>query len=134
MNALKYTDCESVSQKTTRNDKSKSSSIKMNRNTQRHQKQRLNSHIEQALEITFKITINGLLIFVAFSALNKLLPYHQSQQEKLAEINVEVEETQKRVNQLRERFNRNFDPSQSKKVMEKNTHKVDPNQRPVFFH
>lgn len=103
------------------------------RELQRVKKQIYNSNLEQALEITVKIIVNGLLTFVAFTALTKLLPYYQSQQKELAEINLEVRETEVRVKKLREKFERNFDPTLSKKVMERNTHKVDPNQQSIFF-
>ena len=132
MNALKYYQPVSDNQTIT-NIKRKPRKTAMNREVQRQQKQRRNSHIEQGIEVTIKIIINGLLTYVAFSALVKLIPYHQSQQEKLAEIREEVVETEVRVNKLREKFSRNFDPTQAQKVMQANTHKVDPHQRPIFF-
>ena len=131
MNALKYFE-PIPDHKTVRNIQQKSPRI-MKREVQRQRKKRLNSHIEQAMEVMLKITINGLFTFVAFSALMKLMPYHQSQQEELAEISQEVMETEKRVQKLRQNFSRNFDPTQTKKVMQANTHKVDPNQLPIFF-
>jgi hypothetical protein len=103
------------------------------REFQRRKKQKRNCDLERALELTLQIIINGCLSFVAFTALSKLLPYHLSQQQKLAEIRLEVEETETRVQKLRENFTGNFDPSQTKKVMEKNSYRVDPHQRPIFF-
>ena len=103
------------------------------REFQRQKKQRRNSNLKLGLELSIKIIINGLLSFVAFTALIKLLPCHISQQEKLAEIRLEVEETETRVKKLRESFTGNFDPRQTKKVMQKNSYRVDPHQRPIFF-
>ena len=103
------------------------------REFQRQKKQRRNSNLKLGLELSIKIIINGLLSFVAFTALIKLLPYHISQQQKLAEIRLEVEETEARVKKLRQSFTENFDPRQTKKVMQKNSHRVDPHQRPIFF-
>lgn len=112
---------------------SRNAPIAMERQVQRYKKIHRNSYIEQGFEVTIKIIINGLLTVVAFTTLTKLLPYYQSQQKELAKINHEVHETEVRVNKLRERFSRNFDSSQTKKIMEKNTYKVDPNKRPIIF-
>jgi cell division protein FtsB len=108
-------------------------SISLKRDAERRKKQRRNYNWELALEITAKIIVNGFFSFVAFTALNKLLTYHSSQQQKLAEIKFEVEVTEARVEKLKENFAGNFDPRQSKRVMQKNSHRVDPNQRPIFL-
>jgi hypothetical protein len=86
-----------------------------------------------AIELTIKIVVNILLSASALITLVKLLPYQFSQQTKLKEINIEVEETEQRVNQLRENFRRNFDPRQSKKVMQEQNPRVDPQQRRIIF-
>jgi cell division protein FtsB len=110
------------------------SPVILKRKMERQKKQRRNSNLEQAIETSVKIIINGLLTFVAFTTLTKLLPYHQSQQKKLAEIHQEVKETEARVSKLKEKFSGTFDSSQSKQVMQKNSHKIDPNQRRIFFY
>lgn len=86
-----------------------------------------------AMELTAKIIVNSLLSAAAIVTLVKLLPYQFSQQTKLKEVNIEVEEAEKRVNQLRENFRRNFDPQQSKKVMQEQSTRVDPQQRRIIF-
>jgi hypothetical protein len=86
-----------------------------------------------ATEITIKLAVNGLLSMIAIVTLVKLLPYQFSQQQKLREVAVEVQETEKRVNELKDNFSRNFDPHQSKKVMEEQSPRVEPNQRRIFW-
>lgn len=131
MNALEY--FEPISNNKNIQNSQLNPPIDIKRVVERQKKQKLNSNVEKAVEISVKIIINTLITFVAFTALNKLLPYHQSQQEKIAEITLEVQETEVRVNKLREKFDRNFDPAQTKRVIQRNTDKVDPNRRPIIF-
>jgi HAMP domain-containing protein len=86
-----------------------------------------------ALELTAKIIVNSLLSAAAVVTLIKLLPYQFSQQMKLNEVNTEVEEAERRVERLRENFRRSFDPQQSKKVMQEQSSRVDPQQRRIIF-
>ena len=84
-------------------------------------------------EISLKIFVNSVLSVVAVIALAKLIPYQLKQQAKQQEMNRETKEIESRVGQLRENFNRNFDPTQSRKIMQELSPKVDPNQRRIFF-
>ncbi|QSJ17793.1 hypothetical protein JYQ62_02650 [Nostoc sp. UHCC 0702] len=97
----------------------------------RHLRQR--SYRVMALETTGKIAVNFAISAVAVSALMQLLPYHWSQQEKLREIRTEVKLMQGRVNILQAEFSRNFDPQQTKSIMEQQGYRFDPNQRPVVL-
>lgn len=99
----------------------------------RSQKRRPAQHRWIATEITVKLAVNALLSAAAISTLVKLLPYQLSQQEKLREVRTEVLETERRVNQLRNHFSRNFDPSQTQRVMKEQTPRIDPNQRRIFL-
>jgi uncharacterized membrane protein (DUF106 family) len=76
---------------------------------------------------------NTILSMAAIAALVKLLPYQLTQQEKLREVRMEVQSTQERVNELRNNFSRNFDPNQTRKVMQEQSPRVDPNQRRIFW-
>ncbi len=107
--------------------------IERRRQAERLKKQRRSHNLELALEISTKIIINSSFSLIAVVALNKLLPFHASQQEKLSVIKQEVKTTEARVEKLRENFAGNFDPRQTKRVMQKNSHRVDPSQRPVFL-
>lgn len=97
----------------------------------RHLRQR--SHRIMALETTAKIAVNLAISGAAISALVQLLPYQWSQQEKLREIRIEVNQMEGRVNVLKEEFTRNFDPHQRKTIMQQQGYRFDPNQRQVVL-
>ena len=86
-----------------------------------------------ATEITIKLAVNGVLSVVALFTLFKLIPYQWSQQAQLKEIQVEVEETEKRVSQLRDDFRHNFDPHKIDRVMQEQSPRLHPTQRRIFW-
>lgn len=131
MNALRSV--ENISNTKPITPKDSANAFILKRKIARKKRQYSNSYIEQGIEISIKIIINGLLTYVAFTALTKLLPYQKLQQQKLAEIHHEVKETEARVAKIREKFTHNFDPTQTKKIMEKNSHKIDPNVSRIIF-
>lgn len=100
---------------------------------QRKSRNRRDPHRSMAVQTTVRLTVNVLLSAAAVSALVKLLPYYQSQQEKLQEIQTEVKLTEGRVNRLRTDFNRYFDPQQAKNIMQEQSNRVNPGQRPVIL-
>jgi hypothetical protein len=85
------------------------------------------------VEVTMKLIANSVISVVAIAALFKLLPYQKAQQTKIEEIRLEVETTQKRVDSLRQNFNRYFDPAQSQKVMQEENPRLAPNQRRIVL-
>lgn len=91
------------------------------------------SHRGIAVEISLKLVANGILSVAATVALVKLIPYQISQQAKLQEIRLEAKETEARVNILRQNFNRYFDPTQAKKVMQEQNPRLSPNQRRIIL-
>ncbi len=97
------------------------------------QRKRLSPYRGMAIENTAKLFVNIVLVAGAVSALAKLLPYNISQQAKLQEISTEVKLTESRVTALQADFNRSFDPEQAKKIMQEQSSRVDPKQRPVFL-
>jgi hypothetical protein len=97
----------------------------------RHLRQR--SYQVMALESTAKIVVNFAISAAAVSALMQLLPYHWSQQDKLREIRTEVKLMEGRVNSLQADFSRNFDPSQTKSIMQEQGYRFDPNQRQIVL-
>jgi cell division protein FtsB len=86
-----------------------------------------------AIEIAIKLIANSVLSIAALAALVRLLPYQFSQQSKLQEIRLEVNETEAEVHTLRSNFNRYFDPTQAKKVMQEQSPRLDPNQRRIVL-
>ena len=97
----------------------------------RHLRQR--SYQVMALESTAKIAVNLAVTAVAASALAQLLPYHWLQQEKLREISTEVKLMEGHVNGLQAKFGRNFDPQQTKTIMQEQGYRFDPSQRRVVL-
>ncbi|WP_026731349.1 hypothetical protein [Fischerella sp. PCC 9605] len=97
----------------------------------RHLRQR--SYQVMALETTAKIGVNVVISAAALSALVQLLPYHWSQQDKLREIRTEVKQMEERVNSLQAEFSRNFDPRQTKSIMQEQGYRFDPRQRQVVL-
>ncbi|MGL5059944.1 MAG: hypothetical protein ACRC62_08165 [Microcoleus sp.] len=94
---------------------------------------RSNPHQTLAAETGVKLTINIVISVCATSALVQLLPHYKAVQEKLQEIQAEVNLTQGRMDKSRSDFTRYFDPSLSKTVMQEQSNRVDPQQRPVIL-
>ncbi len=94
---------------------------------------RQRSYQVMALETTAKIGVNIVISAAAISALIQLLPYHWSQQEKLRAIRVDVKQVEGRVYDLQAEFSRNFDPRQTKRIMQEEGYRFDPSQRQVVF-
>jgi hypothetical protein len=95
--------------------------------------QRSYPHQALAAETGVKLALNMVLSVCATSALIQLLPHYRGVQEKLQEIQVEVNLTQGRVNQSQSDFNRYFDPSLAKSGMVEQSNRIDPQQRPVIL-
>ena len=97
----------------------------------RHLRQR--SYQVMALETTAKIGVNVVISVAAASALVQLLPYHWLQQDKLREIGTELKLMEARVNGLQAEFSHNFDPRQTKSIMQQQAYRFDPSQRQVVI-
>jgi len=97
---------------------------------QRKQQQRM---AELKREMLIKLSVNGVLIAVSVAALAKLVPSLWTQQSQLKEIRSELVSTQDRVGRLRSDFNRTFDPMQGSAVMQQQSYRTDPNQKPVVW-
>ena len=101
--------------------------------SQRYAHHALDVHRYMQVEVTIKLILSWVLALGAIAALVKLVPYHFSQQAKLREIDVKVEETRGRVGKLRAELSRNFDPQQSLNLMEEYSSRLAPHQRIVFW-
>lgn len=88
---------------------------------------------DRATETTLKLTVNVLLSIAAISALVHLLPHHRAGQEKLQEIQAEVQVTQGRVSKLQAEFSRSFDPQEAKSIMQEQSHRMDPTLLQIFW-
>lgn len=96
-------------------------------------RQRSYPHKTLGAETGVKLAVNMVLSVCATSALIQLWPHYRAVQEKLHEIQAEVNLTQGRVNQSRSNFNRYFDPSLAKTLMQEQSNRSDPQQRPVIL-
>ena len=86
-----------------------------------------------ALESSVKLTINLLLAIVATTTIAKLVPYHQSQQTRLASLEESVTIAARKNNELRQEFDRNFDPAQTSRIMQEQSGMGYPNQKKVIW-
>ncbi|XTZ09787.1 MAG: hypothetical protein ACQZ3N_06335 [cyanobacterium endosymbiont of Rhopalodia yunnanensis] len=102
----------------------------------RHKPDQKEMHLQgqwMTTEIKVKLIVNGTLSVIAAFTLLKLLPYQFLQQEKLKEVRTQVQETERRVEELRKDFSRSFDPHQVKQVMQENSPLIDPNKRQIYW-
>ena len=84
---------------------------------------------ETSLKLFFSLVIGA----TALVSVIRLVPYHFSQKAKLKEIRSQVEETERRVEILRNQLNRNFDSEQTQILMEEYSPKIAPNRSRVFW-
>lgn len=84
-------------------------------------------------EIGLKLILSWAIALAAIASLGRLLPYHFSQQAKLKELRIQVQETDARVNQLREQLNYNFDPQRTQSLMEQYSSLSSPNQSRIYW-
>ncbi|MGL4881426.1 MAG: hypothetical protein ACRC8K_10210 [Waterburya sp.] len=69
-------------------------------------------------EMSLKLILSWVIAIGAIASVFKLLPYHLSQQSKLKELRFQVQETNARVDKLRDELNHNFDPQQTQNLKE----------------
>lgn len=97
------------------------------------QRRRRYSYSAMIVETLLKVLVNGVLSAAAIAALSDLLPHLQSNRAKLQEIQVRVKEAEVKVEHLRDKFSKTFDPSQAKSVMQQQSARIDPDRRRVVF-
>ena len=103
------------------------------RAVKQEQRQQKRENMRLAIEIALKMSVNIAFSTLALISVKQLLPYHSVQQNKIAEIDHEIGKIKPRVEKLEENFSTTFDPLLTRKVVQKNTYKVDPNLNPIFF-
>jgi hypothetical protein len=86
-----------------------------------------------AWETLMKLSVHLVLSTVGMGAVMRLIPYYQSIEEKLEIVDIQVEQTQDRLTQLQQDFDRSFDPEQAKQVMAEQSHRIDPQRRSVVW-
>ncbi|MEO1393095.1 MAG: hypothetical protein AAFV90_09305 [Cyanobacteria bacterium J06634_5] len=86
-----------------------------------------------AFESSVKLTVNLLLAIVATTTIAKLVPYYQSQQERLSTLQESVQVAERKNSKLRSQFDRNFDPAQASRIMQEQSGRAYPNQKKVIW-
>lgn len=94
---------------------------------------RVNPYRGVTTEISLKLILSWAIALAAIAALFRLLPYHLSQQAKLKELRIQVQETDARVAKLREQLNYNFDPQRTQSLMEQYSSLTSPNQSRIYW-
>ena len=99
----------------------------------RHPRSRHNPYRGITAEIIFKLVLTWAIALGAIASVLELLPYHLSQQAKLKELRLQVQETDARVSELRKQLNHNFDPQQTQSLMEQYSSLTAPNQSRIYW-
>jgi hypothetical protein len=111
----------------------------MNSGKQAPKTVRCNNHKRRNLyrgvtaEISLKLILSWAIAIGAIASFFRLLPYHLTQQAKLKELRIQVQETDTRVAKLREQLNHNFDPQQTQSLMEQYSTLTTPNQSRIYW-
>lgn len=106
---------------------------KLPKKVKSNSRRRMNSYRGVKTEISLKLILSWAIAVGAIASLFRLLPYHFSQKAKLEELKIQVQETDARVNKLREQLNHNFDPQQTKSLMEQYSSLTSPNQSRIYW-
>lgn len=99
----------------------------------RPNRKRRNPYRGVTAEITLKLVLSWIVALGAIASFAKLLPYHLTQQAKLKELRIQVQETDARVSKLREQLNNNFDPQQTERLMEQYSSLTTANQSRIYW-
>ena len=86
-----------------------------------------------ALESSVKLTVNLLLAIVATTTIAKLVPYYQSQQSRLTTLEESITIAERKNTELRQEFDRNFDPTQTARIMQEQSGLHYANQKKVIW-
>ena len=99
----------------------------------RHSTKRRTPYRGISAEICIKLVFSWIIAIASIVSLVRLLPYHLSQQAKLKELRIQVEQTDARVARLREQLNRNFDPHQTNSLMEQYSSLLAPDRSRIYW-
>jgi cell division protein FtsB len=99
----------------------------------RRLRQRRNPHQSVAVEASLRLAVNVVVGMVAIASIVRLLPQNISQQQKLNTLQTDVAALELRVDRLQESFARQFDPGQTRSVMQEETGRIGIGQRPIVW-
>ncbi|MEL6786421.1 MAG: hypothetical protein AAFO76_03210 [Cyanobacteria bacterium J06607_15] len=110
-----------------------SSGKQVDKPVRRSSRKRHNPYRGVTAEISLKLILSWAIAIGAIASFFRLLPYHLTQQAKLKELRIQVQETDARVTKLREQLNHNFDPQQTQSLMEQYSTLTTPNQSRIYW-
>lgn len=96
-------------------------------------RQQGNPHQAIAAGFGVKLAVNIILSIASVTALVKLIPQNLAQKQELAELHTEVVQVEQHVSVLQADFSRRFDPQQARSIMQEQSSRVDPEQRPIVW-
>lgn len=99
----------------------------------RRLRQRRNPHQSVAVEASLRLAVNVVVGMAAIASIVRLLPQNISQQQKLNTLQTDVAALELRVDRLQESFARQFDPGQTRSVMQEETGRIGIGQRPIVW-
>lgn len=108
-------------------------SLRQQRSEQRQRAARTARFRALGWEMTGRLAVNLVLTLVAFSALVKLIPYHQTQRQVLQEVETSLKATEAQNRRLRADFTRYFDPAQTSQVLQENGARESERHVPIVW-
>lgn len=94
------------------------------RRSSRANRHRIFAQRRQGVEVSIKLVTYSLLSLAGVVTLVNILSYNWTQQSKLQDLNIAVQDARIRTAKVNSEFNRSFDPALEKSVMEENSYKV----------
>jgi hypothetical protein len=85
------------------------------------------------VETSIKLAVNTVLSAIAITVLAKALPNHLAQQERLKDIDFQVQQAETRVSQLQTNFSNYFDPAQESSTIQNQLNYIKPQQRRIIW-
>jgi hypothetical protein len=99
----------------------------------RHSRPGRNLYRGVTAEISLKLILSWAIVISAIVSFIRLLPYHLTQQAKLKELHIQVQETDARVAKLKTQLNHNFDPQKTQSLIEQYSTLTQPNQSRIYW-
>jgi hypothetical protein len=91
------------------------------------------AHRRQGLEVVTKLITYSTLSLFGIVTLVSSIGYNYTQQGKLQNLEIEVQDAKSRTAKVNNIFIRSNDPQAQKSVMQENTYKVAPDRLPIFL-
>lgn len=84
-------------------------------------------------ELSARLAVNAILTVAALSALNQLVPYLQTQTERLDKVNQAVDAATATHAKRKAEFNRYFDPTQASRLIQEYSGYKAPQERQIVW-